>query len=58
MIIIFAGALGRFPVGGHAWTEMQYLLTLRSLGHDVFFLEECGQVRGYTITKLKKSQLI
>ena len=42
MIIIFAGALGRFPVGGHAWTEMQYLLTLRSLGHDVFFLEECG----------------
>ena len=42
MIIIFAGALGRFPVGGHAWTEMQYLLTLRSLGHEVFFLEECG----------------
>lgn len=43
MIIIFAGALGRFPVGGHAWTEMQYLLTLRGLGHDVFFLEECGE---------------
>jgi hypothetical protein len=43
MIIIFAGALGRFPVGGHAWIEMQYLLALRSLGHDVFFLEDCGE---------------
>jgi hypothetical protein len=42
MIIIFAGAFGRFPVGGHAWTELQYLLGLRALGHDVFFLEECG----------------
>jgi hypothetical protein len=43
MVIIFAGALGRFPIGGHAWTELQYLLGLRELGHDVFFLEECGE---------------
>lgn len=42
MIIIFAGAIGRFPIGGHVWTEIQYLLGLRALGHDVFFLEECG----------------
>ncbi|MCC5651556.1 glycosyltransferase family 1 protein [Nostoc sp. XA013] len=42
MIIIFAGAIGRFPVGGQAWCEMQYLLGLQALGHDVFFLEECG----------------
>ncbi|NMG05375.1 glycosyltransferase [Brasilonema sp. UFV-L1] len=42
MNIIFAGSIGRFPVGGHAWVDMQYLLGLRSLGHKVFYLEECG----------------
>ncbi|MGD8854277.1 MAG: glycosyltransferase family 1 protein, partial [Gammaproteobacteria bacterium] len=43
MVIIFAGALGRFPVGGHAWVQLQYLLGLGELGHDVYFLEECGE---------------
>ena len=43
MIIILAGAIGRFPVGGHAWVEMQYLLGLQSLGYEVFYLEECGE---------------
>src|SRR6266498_2960460 len=43
MIIIFSGSIGRFPVGGHAWINMQYLIGLRELGHDVFYLEECGQ---------------
>lgn len=42
MNIIFAGSIGRFPVGGHAWVDMQYLLGLRALGHEVFYLEECG----------------
>lgn len=42
MIIILAGSIGRFPIGGNAWCEMQYLLGLRALGHDVFYLEECG----------------
>lgn len=42
MIIIFASAIGRFPVGGNAWSDLQYLLGLRALGHDVFYLEECG----------------
>ncbi len=42
MIIIVAGAIGRFPVGGHAWVDMQYLLGLRELGHDVYYLEDCG----------------
>jgi hypothetical protein len=42
MIIIFASAIGRFPIGGNAWSDLQYLLGLRSLGHDVFYLEECG----------------
>jgi hypothetical protein len=43
MIIILAGSIGRFPVGGHAWVEMQYLLGLRALGHEVFYLEDCGE---------------
>lgn len=43
MIIIFSGSIGRFPVGGHAWVDMQYLLGLRALGHTIFYLEECGQ---------------
>ncbi len=43
MRIIFAGSIGRFPVGGHAWVDMQYLLGLRALGHDVLYLEECGE---------------
>lgn len=43
MIVVLAGSIGRFPVGGHAWVEMQYLLGLRALGHDVYYLEECGE---------------
>ncbi len=42
MIIIFSGSSGRLPYGGHAWIDMQYLAGLRDLGHDVFYLEECG----------------
>jgi hypothetical protein len=42
MRIVFAGSIGRLPVGGHAWVDLQYLLGLRALGHDVFYLEECG----------------
>jgi hypothetical protein len=43
MKIIVAGALGRFPIGGNAWVVMQYLLGLQTLGHEVYFLEECGE---------------
>jgi len=42
MIVIFASAIGRFPIGGNAWSDLQYLLGLRALGHDIFYLEECG----------------
>lgn len=43
MIIIFSGSIGRFPVGGHGWINLQYLLGLQALGHDVFYLEDCGE---------------
>src|SRR5919112_459648 len=43
VIILFSGSIGRLPVGGHAWIDMQYLAGLRMLGHDVYYLEECGE---------------
>jgi hypothetical protein len=42
LIIIFAGTMGRCGVGGLAWMNMQYLAGLRALGHEVYYLEECG----------------
>ncbi|MGI8588342.1 MAG: glycosyltransferase [Chloroflexia bacterium] len=42
MIIFFSGSIGRLPVGGHAWIDMQYLEGLLALGHEVYYLEECG----------------
>ncbi len=46
MNIVFSGVIGRLPVGGHAWIAMQYLAGLRALGHEVFFLEDCGEESG------------
>lgn len=43
MIIIVAGAIGRAGIGGHAWMYMQFLDGLQSLGHDVYYLEDCGE---------------
>lgn len=42
MNIIYSGCIGRLPIGGQAWADMQYLLGLQALGHNVFYLEECG----------------
>ena len=42
MLIIVSGAIGRSYVGGQAWAYMHYLAGLRALGHDVYYLEDCG----------------
>jgi len=42
MKIIFAGTIGRSGLGGQAWASLQYLLGLGALGHEVFYLEDCG----------------
>ena len=42
MNIIFAGTIGRSGLGGQAWASLQYLLGFRALGHEVFYLEDCG----------------
>lgn len=43
MRVVFAGTIGRAGVGGLAWMNMQYLAGLRALGHDVYYLEDCGE---------------
>lgn len=43
MKIILAGTIGRSGLGGQAWANLQYLLGFRALGHDVFYLEDCGE---------------
>ncbi len=43
MKIIIAGTIGRSGLGGQAWAVLQYLLGFRALGHDVVYLEDCGE---------------
>jgi hypothetical protein len=43
VIILFAGTIGRSGMGGQAWASLQYLIGLRSLGHEVYYLEDCGE---------------
>jgi hypothetical protein len=42
MKIIVAGTIGRSGLGGQAWAVLQYLLGFRALGHDVYYVEDCG----------------
>lgn len=41
-LIILAGYLVRYPLGGYAWQILQCLPGLRSLGYDVWFYEDTG----------------
>jgi hypothetical protein len=41
--VIFSGSIGRSVTGGQAWANMQYLIGLRELGHDVYYLEDMGE---------------
>jgi len=38
MRILFAGIIARYPFGGVTWCSLMYLLGLRALGHDVFYI--------------------
>lgn len=42
MKLILCGTIGRSGLGGQAWASLQYLLGFRALGHEVFYLEDCG----------------
>jgi len=43
MTIIVAGGIGRSGLGGQAWAYLQYLIGFRALGHEVYYLEDCGE---------------
>ncbi len=43
MKILFAGIIARYPFGGVTWCTLMYLLGLRALGHDVFYIEDTGE---------------
>jgi len=43
MNILFAGIIARYPFGGVTWCSLMYLLGLRALGHEVFYLEDTGE---------------
>jgi hypothetical protein len=43
MRILFAGIIARYPFGGVTWCTLMYLLGLRALGHEVFYIEDTGE---------------
>jgi len=43
MKIVVAGIIARYPFGGVTWCSLMYLLGLRALGHDVYYLEDTGE---------------
>ncbi len=43
MKILLAGIIARHPFGGVTWCSLMYLLGLRELGHDVFYIEDTGE---------------
>ena len=40
--IVCSGHLVRYPLGGHSWHHLQYLIGFQRLGHDVIFFEDYG----------------
>jgi len=40
--IVCSGHLVRFPLGGHSWHHLQYLVGFQRMGHEVTFFEDQG----------------
>lgn len=43
MKVLFAGIIARYPFGGVTWCSLMYLLGLRAMGHEVFYIEDTGE---------------
>ena len=41
--IIVTGLIAQYPLGGVTWDYIQYVLGLKQLGHDVYYIEDTGQ---------------
>ena len=42
--VVVTGLLAQYPLGGMTWHYLQYVLGLARLGHDVYYLEDTGDV--------------
>jgi hypothetical protein len=42
-LLILAGIIGRYPVGGVTWCALHYLAGLQRLGYELFYLEDTGE---------------
>ena len=45
--IIVGGYIGLYPTGGVMWDYIQYVIGLKELGHDVYYIEDTGQYSFY-----------
>ncbi len=45
--IVVLGYVVRGPLGGMVWSNLHFLMGLRDLGHDVYFLEDSGDLLCY-----------
>ena len=43
MRIVLAGIVARYPFGGVSWCSLMYMLGLRALSHEVFYVEDTGE---------------
>jgi len=41
--VIVTGLIAQYPLGGVTWDYFQYILGLKHLGHDVYYIEDTGQ---------------
>lgn len=41
--IVVTGMLAQYPLGGLTWDFLNYVLGLKALGHDVWYVEDTGQ---------------
>jgi hypothetical protein len=48
--ILVGGYIGLYPTGGATWDYLQYVLGLKLLGHDVFYIEDTMQYPVYQIS--------
>jgi hypothetical protein len=42
MKIVYSGQLIRYPLGGHSWQHLQYLMGPRRFGYEVTYFEDYG----------------
>ena len=47
--VIVTGLISRFPVGGNTWAYLQYVLGLKKLGYDAYYLEDSTDFLCYNL---------